>query len=362
MKIFSKVIFLSTLFLSVSCLKEDDGIIPVAPVEGDVLEAEVGGPAQPYQVWVDLSTGEMKKTIRTGWDLGFYTGDEFAVILNTGAVMSATEIEGVTELSQVSSQSVSGLMQSVQVGTFDADNLQYVDDVKGNYLENGTVINEPGKIYLINMGFNIYEGTFISGTAYPIGTARGWKKIKVTEEGNGYKLEYADLDQAQPQEAFIPKDAQYNFTFFSMITDEIKDIQPPKTEWDLCFTVFVNEVTDNNGNSQGSYIFSDFVITNTMANTGAYEVITGSSTLPEDFSSFGSSDVDASEFIYNDHRAIGDHWRQIPGAIVKNDRFYVLKDPNGILFKIKFISMTQQDPNNSDLILRGHPVFEYEPL
>src|SRR5690606_21427202 len=105
MKILFKIILLSSLFLSVSCLKEDDGIIHVAPVEGDVLEVEVGGPAQPYQVWVDLSSGEMTKTIRTDWDLGFYTGDEFAVILNSGAVMAATEIEGVTELNEVNSQS-----------------------------------------------------------------------------------------------------------------------------------------------------------------------------------------------------------------------------------------------------------------
>lgn len=362
MKIALKILFISSLFLTISCLKEDDGVLIVPPIQGNEIAPEVGGPGQPYQVWVDLSTGEMKKTLRTDWDLGFYSGDEFAVILNTSALMSATEIEGVTELSQVNSESVANLMTQVQVGTFNPDNIQYVDDVKGNYLENGTVIKESGKIYLVNLGVNIYEGPFSSGSAVSGGTPRGWKKIKVTKESAGYTIEYADLDQMQMQTAFVPKDSNYNFTFFSMVKGQIADIQPPKMNWDLCFTVFVNQVNDNNGNSQGTYIFSDFVVTNTMAETGAYEVISTANGALEEFNNFTSSEVDPSNFIYDDHRAIGDKWRQIPGAIVRNDRFYVLKDPNGVLFKVRFISMTKVRENDPSFIERGHPVLEYQPL
>lgn len=357
MKISIKILILSLLFISVSCLKEDDGIITIAPIQGSTLEPEVGGPNQPNQIWVDLSTGEMKGTNRTSWDLGLYSGDQFAVILNTGALMSASPVEGFTELSQVNSQNQSGLMQLVQVANFDPNNINYIDNVAGNYLNNGTVIDEENKIYLINLGYEIPNGPFNPGSSYAAGSLRGWKKVKISREGNdGYKIQYAGLDETTINEAFVSKDTNYNFSFFSLASGNVMDIQPPKTDWDICFTVFVNEVADNSGNTQGSYIYTDFVMTNTMAETGAYQVVTNETTLLEDYGNFTAADVVESSFIYDDHRAIGANWRTVPGAIVRKDRFYVLKDPNGVLFKIRFISMSDASG------YRGHPVFEFEPL
>lgn len=357
MKFQIKTLLLSFLFISISCLKEDDGIITIPPIQGAALAPEVGGPNQPYQVWVDLSTGEMKQSLRTIWDLGFYSGDEFAVILNTSALMSATEIEGVTELAEVTSESVSDLMEVVQVANFDPENINYVDDVKGNYLDNGTVIKSENKVYLINLGYGIYEGTFNPGSSYSIGEPRGWKKIKIMSEGNsGYTIQYADLDETQYSEAFIPKDTNYNFSFFSLVDGSTANVQPEKNNWDLCFTVFLNEVADNNGNNQGTYIYSDFVLTNTMTQTGAYEIIDSEETLLETYNNFSAADVEESRFIYNDHRAIGSNWRIVPGAIVRKDRFYVLKDSQGILYKIRFISMSDEEG------YRGYPQFEFDPL
>src|SRR5690554_2208923 len=161
-----KTLLLSLLFLSVSCLNEDDGIIEIPVIQGAELSPEVGGPNQPNQVWVDLSSGEMKMTNRTSWDLGFYSGDEFAVILNTAALMSATPVEGYNDLMEINSNNMSDLMNVVQVANFDPENLQYIDDVKGNYLDNGTVINEENQIYLINLGYSIPEGPFQPGSSY----------------------------------------------------------------------------------------------------------------------------------------------------------------------------------------------------
>ncbi len=362
MKTFFKIFLISTLFLTVSCLKEDDGMIYVPPIQGAELKPEVGGPNQPNQVWVDLSTGNMKMTNRTSWDLGFYTGDQFAVILNTSALMSASPVDGYTDLAEINSTNMAGLMSVVQVANFDPNNINYIDDVRGNYLNDGTVIQEENKIYLINMGYNIPDGPFQPGTSYAAGTARGWKKIKISSEGNGYRLEYADLNSTQTNEIYLDKDENYNFRFFSLVTEQVMDIQPPKKDWDICFTVFVNHVFDNNGNDNGSYIYTDFVMSNTMANTGAYEVITTESTLLSDFNDFSGSDVDESLFIYDDHRAIGSNWRIVPGAILKKDRFYVVKDPNGVLFKLRFIAMSKPDDSDPNLFWRGYPVFEYDPL
>lgn len=299
----------------------------------------------------------MKLTKRTDWDLGFYSGDEFAVILNTSALMSASPIPGVTELNQVTSTSVASLMMQVQVANFNPENIQYIDDVRGNYLDNGTVIKELNTVYLINLGYGIYNGPFDPGTSYSGGDLRGWKKIKITEaDADSYTLQYANLDDAQYQEAVITKEPTHNFTFFSLVGGNIADIQPPRQDWDICFTIFVNEVIDLEGNTQGSYIFSDFVMTNTLTETSVYQVVTNETTLLEDYNNFTAADINPSLFTSNDHRAIGANWRTVPGAIVRKDRFYVLKDSQGVNFKIRFISMSDAEG------YRGHPVFEFEPL
>lgn len=352
-----KILFLFFILISLTgCLKEDDGILEIPPITGTKMEPNVGGPNQPHQIWVNLKTGTMTQNTRTSWDLGFYTGEEFAVILNYGATMAAAPVDGFSNLEDINSQNMTSLMEKVQVANFDPENIIYVDDVEGNYLNNGTVIREENKIYLLNKGNDIPEETFYPGVSYTAGNPRGWMKIKINREGENYRITYGDLNDTTLKEAVIEKDENFNFVFFNLSDGETKQVQPAKNEWDLGFTVFVNQVDDEDGTSIGSYIFADFVLTNTMDNVGAYEIITDELTLLQDFSDFKLENVDNSKFITNDHRAIGDKWRIIPGAILRKDRFYVLKDSFGNLFKIRFLSMEDEDG------FRGHPVFIFEEL
>src|SRR5690606_38434393 len=187
MKIYLKAVILSLLFFNQSCLKEDDGIVPVSPYAGGLVESGAEGDANyADQIWIDLSSGQMDYTSRTDWELGFYSGEEFRVILNNSILMAAAPIEGVTELNQVNSAMVEDLQDVVQVANFDPNNVQYVDNVTGDYLNDGTVIAEisadpaENKVYLINMGRDIYDGPIEPETSYAAGNLRGWKKIKVT--------------------------------------------------------------------------------------------------------------------------------------------------------------------------------------
>ena len=53
---------------------------------------------------------------------------------------------------------------------------------------------------------------------------------------------------------------------------------------------------------------------------------------------------------------IGSSWRATTGAVgVRTDRFYVLKDPAGNIYKLKFISFHPSDGG-----VRGYPVIEYK--
>lgn len=354
-------VFIASLFLTVGCLKEDDDIIEIAPIQGVVFAPEVGGAAQPNQVWVNLSDNTQKLNHRTEWDLGFYSGDEFRVILNNSILMAAAQINS-DNIDAVNSSNFTGLISIIDpTAGFPED---YIDDVTGNYLNDGTVIeaistnDADNKVYLLKLGYDVYQNNDIpNNSTYVAGDFRGYLKIRILRHGSdAYKLQYAELNDTTHQEVIITKNPDYLFTFFSFETEEEVIIQPKKNEWDLCFTVWNNVIPGH-----GTYIYADFVVTNMMAGVGAYQIITTSNTLDEDFNQFKIEDVDFSLFDYSDQRVIGSNWREtVSGTsstpVVSGDRFYVIKDAEGQLFKLRFLSMLSQ---NSE---RGHPVFEYVQL
>lgn len=346
------------IFTFQSCLRDNEDPVPIAPFEGAVISPEIGGPAVPNQVWLNLSTGEQTINKRPSWDLAFHSGKEFKVTLNFSIQMAAGVIEGATDINAVTSASVKDLQKKIKVGTFKAENENYVDNVEGNYASGRTAIAEisaddaQNAIYLVNLGKEIYTEDITLGQAITGGADRGWKKIQITRNGNGYKLKYADLDATTYKEVIINKNPAYHFTFFNMKEDKEVSVQPEKNKWDLCFTVFVNVIAGS-----GTYTYSDFVIHNTMGGVGAYMVEVPSSQNAADvYKSFSTTDVDNSKFVYNDHRAIGSNWRDVLNRIVYNNVFFIIKDSNGVIYKLKFNRLTNINGE------RGYPEFEYKPL
>lgn len=189
------------------------------------------------------------------------------------------------------------------------------------------------------------------------GEARGFKKVRFLRHGeNAYKIQFANLNESTHQEIIVEKDSNYHFGFFSFKDLTTHDIQPTKNQWDICFTVFNNVVP-----VLGTYTFSDFVLTNTLSNVGVYEIIDEPNKIETIYNQFDLSKVNMSLFDSHDHRALGDKWRTtVSGTIslpvVQSDRFYVLKDPDGKIFKLRFISML--DAQN----YRGYPLFEFQQL
>lgn len=360
-----KNLFFSLSILSIlvlqSCIRDNEDPVAVAPFEGKIDSANVGGGAQPNQVWYDLSSGEKILNNRTDWDLGFYSGDSFKVILNSSIMMAAGKIDNATNIDAVTAASVATLMTKVQVANFDPNNEQYIDDVKGDVVNGHTAIatisakDSDNAIYLVNMGKKIYVGDIPVGSTYTGGDARGWMKVQITRNGQGYKIKYADINATTHKEYNIQKNTSYNFSFFSMVNHQEIIIQPEKDKWDLGFTVFTNVIA-----GAGSYIYADFVLDNILGGVGAYQVniptgVSGSTY----YNSFTVNDVDASKLIYNDQRTIGASWRNPIGANgleVYSDRFYVIKDSEGLFYKLRFNRMTSLSGE------RGHPQFEYQPL
>lgn len=351
---------LFSLLVTQSCINDKEDPVAVSPSDGAILQPAVGGATQPNQVWVDLSTEKLIETVRTKWDLGFYSGSSFKVVLNSSIMMAAGKIEGATNIDAVTEASVAALKDKVQVANFDPSNENYIDNVKGD-INGFTAISEisatdsDNAVYLVNMGRKIFEGSVPVGSTATGGDARGWMKIQITRSGDGYKIKYADIASTTHKEYIVAKKTDYNFAFFSMETNQEVNVQPEKKNWDLCFTVFTNVIT-----GAGSYIYADFVVHNILGNVGAYQITVPNGTnASEYYNNFKLENVDASKLIYNDQRAIGGNWRNpvgTNGLEVYGDRFYIVRDADGLYFKLKFNRMTSLDG------VRGYPQFEYKPL
>ena len=67
------------------------------------MSPEVGGPLEPNQVYVDLSSGKMTSAVRNSWDLGFYSGADFRVVLNNSVKMAAKQLKS-TNIDEVQVQ------------------------------------------------------------------------------------------------------------------------------------------------------------------------------------------------------------------------------------------------------------------
>lgn len=353
-----------------SCLAADEDPVSVPPITGETLSPELGGAKQSNQVWVDLSEPQSKSmtsNLRTDWDLGFYSGDDFRVIINSSIIMAAGKIPNANDIDAVTEAQVASLQDEVMIGSFLASNLQYVDNPNGMFLTQTTGIeaikanDADNPIYLVNMGRDIYSGIITPGSAIVGGDARGWYLLQITRSNNGYRLKYKDLSSEKAHSEYIlSKNTDYALNFFSLKKGSEVTIQPKRKGWDIGFTVLTNEVFYSPGVSAGSYVYADFVISNITDGVGAYQVdIPSGINTDQYYSNFKSKDIEASKFIFNDQRAIGDHWRTVTGsngAQVYGDRFYIIKDAEGFFFKLRFNKMM------NDKGERGYPQFEYEIL
>ena len=316
---------------------------------GGSLEPEVGGPNQGNQVFIDLSTGNATKVQRDSWDLGFYNGEQFRVTIN-GSIYMATRALSETNIDAVSQSDVSNLQPQVAVGTFNPSNADYIDAPNGNILE--TAIDEISEndaenpVYLLNLGYEIGTNTPTLGSVGIAGDQRGWKKIRILRNDDGYILQYANLEDTSHQSITIKKNSDYNFVHFSFNTNTLVSVEPQKDKWDISFTVFTNVIS-----GAGSYGFSDFVTHNNKGNALAYRVNTSNF----EYDEFELTNIVTSNFSEN-QTTIGSSWRDVFNGTPFNDRFYVIKDPNGTIYKLKFLALTN---NNGE---RGYPEFEYELL
>lgn len=316
---------------------------------GGTFSPNVGGPNQPNQVYIDLSSNKETSVKRDTWDLGFYGGDNFRVAINGSLYMAASPLT-TTDINSINSSSVTALQAEVAVGTFNPNNESFIDAPNGDILKTAideiSEDNSQNPVYLVNLGVEIGTTQPILGSVAIAGDVRGWKKIRILRENNGYKLQYANLDDTTYNEISIPKDADFNFTFFSFDTDKTVSVEPQKSQWDLCFTVFTNILE-----GAGSYGFSDFVVQNRKGGVTSYQLI-DSNISYEDFTL-----SDTNESLFQESQiVIGSNWRDVFNGTANSNAIYILKDANSNYYKIRFLDLVNESGE------RGYPRFEYTLL
>jgi len=345
---------LATVF---SC-SEDDGPAIEQPTASAVMSPEVGGAEQPNQVFIDLSQENQVTVARNSYDLAFYTGSEFRVLLNNSTSTLTTSLD-FYDITEVSAEDTVGWGAKLDIDAIFgslfgappawlAEAASWMDDPSGDLsstaIASVSATASENPVYIINRGKN------------PDGSPRGWKKIRITQSSGAYVLQHADINSSTFEELTIEKTTDHDFVFVSFDND-IVDVAPAKTEWDMVFTIFTNLIQID-ATTKIPYAYNDFILTN----EGRVEVATVSIEGNVTYESFSAAQLTTIQF--DDTRAaIGSDWRVVaqPGseqeAGVKTDIFYVIEDANGNYYKLRFTRMS--DPVSGE---RGHPQFEYEIL
>lgn len=310
----------TALVLSFSAIISEGGTM--------TLQGGAGGSDAANSVYVDFSNNEQSDIARSSWNLGLYCGSTFAVKQNN--TLSSMAMATSLSLSEVISEADS-ITYTTKLSLDFTDKSAYIDDLSGD--PSGTIINQSGQVYLVN-----YPG--LSPQLY---------KVKVTlKDENTYLVEYAPSYSSVVKSIEVPKNTSYNYVYVSFATDNIVSVEPEAAKWDFEWTKAVYKTPYNGGYI--SYPFADLVYINTLGGVTAAQVLT-STVSYADFGSSNLADLEFSSAI----DVIGSNWRSTTGNGIYQDRFYVIKDPAGNVYKLRFLKMGVA----SDGGTRGYPELEY---
>ncbi|MBK8711517.1 MAG: hypothetical protein IPL97_06570 [Niastella sp.] len=300
-----------------------------------------GGPDFPNKVFIDLSANRQNPVLRTSWDLGFYTGPEFNVILNSSTAMMAKQLNK-NDLSLVSANDTLGFASAVSFSLTNPSPaaLPYIDYPDGNLSRTAispvSATASENKVYIINRGTGV-------GNPAP---ERGWKKIRILRNASGgYSLQYADIAATNYNTLEIPKQDPYYFNYVSF-DNGLLNVEPEKDKWDFAWTYFSNVLSYMG--TDVPYLYQDFILIN--RNVSACKVMMAD----KSFENFSADDINGLIFS-SAQNAIGADWRSGGGPttlpFVRTDRYYIIKDGDSNYYKLRFTALTQ---NNE----RGYPAFE----
>ncbi|MCE7043515.1 HmuY family protein [Dyadobacter sp. CY312] len=302
------------------------------------LNGKVGDVTYANSVYFDLSGSNQTGVDRKSWNLGFYSGADFRVILNP-AYQSTAKATTKTDINAVTLADSVGIALNHNVE--DPTTVSVADDWTGDLTKTAiaeiSATEAENKVYVYS-----FEGNK---------SADKWFKVKITRNGTGYKVQYARLGSTTIKTLDVAKNADFNFVFASLETDKVVSVEPRTKSWDFSWSY-----STYNSGLNTPYWVQDYVAINKLGGVSGAQIMNTTVT----YADFKEANIAAVTWsTAND--VIGTKWRgaAVPGtttpAGVRTDRFYVIKDGAGNVYKIQFLSYTNTDGGE-----RGKPTLKYE--
>ena len=348
---FQKIILIATAtIVFTACKKDVDPVFIIPPSTGAEIRLNGIAGAEPganagNSVYLDLSSDRQTPVLRSGWDLGFYCGADFRVVLNN-YISAGAKVLAKNNLADVGAADTIGLTLTTNQFNPLPQQLPYFDNVAGDLTKTVipavSVIDADNKVIILNRGTG-------GGIA-----ARAWVKLRVLRNATGgYTLQYAGIRETTFRTMQVPKDAVYHFKFISF-ENGIVDAQPEKEKWDLVWSYSVFET--NFGAGPVPYNFSDLIAVNYLSGvTVATKIYANAATALSAYDAFNRDSI-ANTVPSTKRWAIGSGWRSTqPATGARLDRFYMIKDAAGNYYKFKCLSMGI----GTDGGTRGKPQFKY---
>ena len=366
----TKFIFVSALCLVslsfTACSDDESDILPEPPeyerqeqptkgayiltLEGKVDDGTTDGEFA-NMVYVDLSEEEQLPVSRFSWHLSFYSGNESRVTLNQS--LSRVYTTGKTDFEAVTLEDVKNAVAEMKFPDLAGGMMGYPKEEQINDTPDGDLATTAfGDLSTDPAKTEVY---LLASEALDVAQ---WYKVKITSLGNAYHIAYCNISDNTPQEATIQKDANNLFVPFSLKTGKIVDL--PKT-WDLMWSKSIALTQMPNG----KIILgpsSDVVTTNRHSGVEVAQVpVQNPLEIRTEFENFTKTATEGLEF-KQEADILGTDWRMtpMPNAVApgpKADRFYVIKDASGNLFKLRFLHFCEEDGGE-----RGKPMLEAAPL
>ena len=314
-----------------------------------------GGATYPNKVFIDLSANRQTAVDRTTWDLGFSSGSNFTIVLNSSTGSLARMLDK-TDLNTVTAADTVGFSKQLSIAAiFNAINqssppswlsesMNWMDDPAGDLTK--SALDEVSATVLENKVYILNRGT---GPGTPA-TERGWKKIRVVRNGNNYTLQHADIAATTFTEITVTKNAEFAFQYVSLATGAVV-VEPKVGKWDIAWTGFTNLFPS--GGNMVPYYFQDIILQN-MTGIQAVRVNTTSKA----YIDFEEADLTTLDFGVQTQIKIGSSWRYgggpppAPAPYSYDDRYYIIKDADNNYYKLRFINIG----TNGE---RGKPQLEY---
>ncbi len=359
-------------------------------VSGSATGGNAGISFDNHQAWFDFTkissatADKGRATLRSAWNLAFWNGSALnRVILNYSVTTQASLISGETQITTAIGQNakLEAAYNLITGGTLGMGDLSTFDFHRDNQFVIGTPL-PANRVYLIKTPpVQLHPDT----TGTPAVTVEYWLAANRWNGGTlQYFLQYKPVvrtssgtwaflnPSATPTTLNISKNASYQYTFVNLAKQSITTIQPQNSDWNLGLSAVTLKRYMNGG---GSYPFAvKGVVLNNNSGVKVYRVqstassagapgpfdpnfsgsgssdpaLNSANSIESQFVAFNAADIVDANFSSTNEEEIGQYWRYLDMGNYRIfvDRFYVIKLPNGDVYKLKFDNLTTGTTSN----------------